>query len=205
MGEILFSAKRRDTMKNPIVALALLALSTYVAGDCMICPGGSLRDYWILQLKVHEGYCEQIYEDSKGYLTFGIGHLITSSDPEYGEPCGTAVSESRVISAFDDDVAGFEDDYYNLYPDFDYQPDFVQSVVGDMMFNLGYAGLAEFENMKACVDAQAYDCAADEMEDSAWCRQVGRRCDKLSSMMREETAEHGYTEADINSSDCSVC
>ena len=39
-------------MKNHIIALALLALSTSVAGDCMICPGGSLRDYWILQLKV---------------------------------------------------------------------------------------------------------------------------------------------------------
>ena len=39
-------------MKNHIIALALLALSASVAGDCMICPGGSLRDYWILQLKV---------------------------------------------------------------------------------------------------------------------------------------------------------
>merc|ERR1712027_169554 len=187
MGELLFSAKREDAVKNHIIALALLALSTSVAGDCMICPGGSLRDYWILQLKVHEGYCEQIYEDSKGYLTFGIGHLITSSDPEYGEPCGTSVSESRVLSAFDSDVAGFEDDYYLLYPDFDDQPDFVQSAV---------------VGMKARVDAKDYQCAADEMEDSAWCRQVGRRCDKLSSMMRNEDYHHGYTESDINTSAC---
>ena len=75
-----------------------------------------------------------------------------------------------------------------------------------MMFNLGYAGLAEFENMKACVDAGDYDCAADEMEDSAWCGQVGRRCDKLTSMMRSQSAEHGYTEADIiTCSDCINC
>ena len=47
-----------------------------------------------------------------------------------------------------------------------------QSIVGDMMFNLGYSGLAGFVNMKECVDAQDYDCAADEMEDSAWCDQV---------------------------------
>ena len=102
-------------------------------------------------------------------------------------------------------MAGNEDDYYRLYPDFDFQPDFVQSIVGDMMFNLGYAGLAEFENMKACVDAGDYDCAADEMEDSTWCRQVGRRCDKLTSMMRAQSAEHGYTEADINTTSCSDC
>ena len=154
---------------------------------------------------MHEGYCEQIYRDSEGYLTFGIGHLITSSDPEYGEPCGTAVSESRVLSAFDSDVAGFEDSYYDLYPDFDDQPDFVQSVVGDMMFNLGLGGLSDFVGMKACVDAKDYQCAADEMIDSAWCGQVGRRCDKLSSMMRNEDYHHGYTESDINTSSCSAC
>merc|ERR1712154_685102 len=113
MGELFFTSEKEGTMKNQIFALALAAS---VAGDCMICPGGSLRDYWILQIKVHEGYCENIYRDSEGYLTFGIGHLITSSAPEYGEPCGTAVSETRVLSAFDSDVAGFEDDYYRLYP-----------------------------------------------------------------------------------------
>ena len=102
-------------------------------------------------------------------------------------------------------MAGFEDDYYVLYPDFDDQPDFVQSVVGDMMFNLGYSGLAAFENMKACVDSGDYDCAADEMEDSTWCEQVGLRCDKLTSMMREQSPEHGYTEDDISSISCSYC
>ena len=160
----------------------------------------------LLFLKVHEGYCENIYADSLGYLTFGIGHLITSSDPEYGQPCGTPVSEERVYEAFYDEITENEDTYYYLlYPDFDFQPDFVQSIVGDMMFNLGYSGLAAFENMKACVDDGDYDCAADEMEDSTWCEQVGLRCDKLSSMMRNEDYHHGYTEDDISSISCSYC
>ena len=67
-----------------------------------------------------------LFRDSEGHLTFGIGHLIKSSDPEHGMPCGTVVTEERVLSAFDNDVAGFETDYYRLYPDFDSQPEFVQ-------------------------------------------------------------------------------
>ena len=34
-------------------ALVLWALSVTVAAqECYICPGGSLRDYWILQMEV---------------------------------------------------------------------------------------------------------------------------------------------------------
>lgn len=55
------------------------------------------------------------------------------------------------------------------------------------------------------MDAGDYDCAADEMEDSSWCGQVGLRCDKLTSMMRAQSPEHGYTEDDISSISCSYC
>ena len=164
--------------------------------------------------KVHEGFCETIYEDSLGHLTFGIGHLIKPSDPEYGKPCGTNVSSvgpfksnpQRILSAFDADMAGVEADVYKLYPDFDCQPDFVQTVVGDMMFNMGYAGLSEFGNMKQCILDKDYDCAANEIRYtksgsgvlSDYCKQTRRRCDRLESMMRSQSADHGYAEADIN-------
>ena len=154
---------------------------------------------------MHEGYCEKIYRDSEGYLTFGIGHLIKSTDPENGSPCGTSVTAARALSAFDADMASVETDIYRLYPDFDSKPDFVQMIVGDMMFNMGYPRFSNFVNMKACVEAEDYNCAADEMIDSTWCGQVGRRCDKLVSMMRSGSTEHGYQESDINTSQCNIC
>ena len=46
-------------------------------------------------LEDDEGVKYEIYDDHLGYPTFGIGHLIRSSDPEYGEPTGTPVSEER--------------------------------------------------------------------------------------------------------------
>ena len=59
------------------------------------------------QLKYDEGVVYEIYKDHLGYPTFGVGHLVLESDPEYGEPVGTPVSEERVTDCFrrDSDIA----------------------------------------------------------------------------------------------------
>ena len=42
------------------VAVAFLAFTkTVTAQECYICPGGSLRDYWILQMEVIKA-CDRI-------------------------------------------------------------------------------------------------------------------------------------------------
>ena len=85
-------------------------------------------------------------------MTFGIGHKIISTDPEDNKPCGTTVTTTRVIEAFDEDTQKHvKEDCYKLYDDFDCQPDFVQHVVGDMMFNIGLNNFTKFVNMKAAV------------------------------------------------------
>ena len=43
-----------------------------------------------------EGVVYAIYKDHLGYPTFGIGHLVKDSDPEFGQPVDTPVSEERV-------------------------------------------------------------------------------------------------------------
>ncbi len=48
------------------------------------------------QIKRHEGEVLEVYEDSLGYLTLGVGHLIREDDEEFGEPAGTPVSPSHV-------------------------------------------------------------------------------------------------------------
>lgn len=56
------------------------------------------------QLEIDEGRVDEIYHDHLGYPTFGIGHLITKNDEEFGEPVGTPISEKRVLQGFDADV-----------------------------------------------------------------------------------------------------
>ena len=136
------------------------------------------------QLKIDEGCVYKLYNDHLGFATFGIGHLVTESDPENGQEIGTPVSESRVIEAFEQDVQTVLSDCAILYPDFDELPEEVQQIIANMMFNLGRPRLSAFKGMKAGVDARDWNEAADQMVDSRWYRQVVARAERLVERMR---------------------
>ena len=136
------------------------------------------------ELEVDEGVKHEIYNDHLGYATFGIGHLVRDSDPEHGQEIGTPVSEERVIAAFDEDVQVVLADCERLYNDFNVLPEECQLIIANMMFNMGRPRLSKFKGMKAGVDAQDWNKAADEMIDSAWYRQVPNRAGRLVKRMR---------------------
>ena len=137
------------------------------------------------QLKIDEGCVYEIYNDHLGYATFGIGHLVIESDPENGQAVGTSVSEDRVAEAFDEDIKSVLRDCNILYPDFADLPEEAQQIIANMMFNLGRPRLSKFVGMKRGVDAKDWNRAADEMVDSRWYAQVGRRAERLVNRMRE--------------------
>ena len=136
------------------------------------------------QLEIDEGVKYKVYKDHLGYLTFGIGHLITASDPENGWSVGTDVDEYRVREAFEDDVQGVISDCEKLYVQWEHLPEEVKLIVANMMFNMGYTRLSKFKGMKRGVDARDWNAAADEMVDSRWYRQVTNRADRLVERMR---------------------
>jgi lysozyme len=136
------------------------------------------------QLEIDEGVKYDIYLDHLGYPTFGIGHLITEDDPEHGQSVGTEVSKERVEEAFEKDCEWVVRDCHKLYDSFDDLPEEVQQIVANMMFNLGYPRLSAFKGMKAGVDSQNWNEAADQMVDSRWYRQVGVRAERLVERMR---------------------
>lgn len=136
------------------------------------------------QLEVDEGCVYEIYNDHLGYPTFGIGHLVTESDPEQGQSLGTAVSSERVAEAFESDIQSVLRDCNILYSDFHNLPEEAQQVIANMMFNLGRPRLSKFVGMKRGVDARDWNQAADEMVDSNWYRQVTNRADRLVERIR---------------------
>ena len=136
------------------------------------------------QLKIDEGCVYKIYNDHLGYPTFGIGHLVIESDPENDQALGTSVSEDRVASAFDSDIAIVLSDCNKLYPDFESLPEEAQQIIANMMFNLGYPRLKKFVGMKAGVDARDWNKAADEMIDSNYYKQLPNRAGRLVKRMR---------------------
>ena len=136
------------------------------------------------QLEIDEGVKYEIYNDHLGYATFGVGHLVLETDPEYGRPVGTTVSESRVVEVFKLDCESVLIDCNILYEDFADLPEEAQQIIANMMFNMGRTRLSKFKGMKRGVDARDWNAAADEMVDSAWYRQVTNRADRLVERMR---------------------
>jgi lysozyme len=136
------------------------------------------------ELELDEGVKYEIYNDHLGYATFGIGHLVIDSDPEHGQEIGTTVSKDRVIEAFNKDVQIVLADCEQLYYGFNVLPEEVQLIIANMMFNMGRPRLSKFKGMKAGVDSQDWNKAADEMIDSAWYRQVPNRAGRLVKRMR---------------------
>ena len=136
------------------------------------------------QLKIDEGVVYEIYNDHLGYPTFGIGHLITESDPEHGCTEGTPVSEERVAEAFEQDLNIAIRECLVLYGErwFDF-PDEVKEILVNMMFNLGRPRLSKFKNMQAALDKGDWVTAAVEGRDSRWYYQVGNRSERLMTRL----------------------
>ena len=136
------------------------------------------------EIEYDEGNVEKIYLDHLGLPTFGIGHLVSESDPEHGWEVGTEVSNDRCVEAFNEDIKTVVSDCYKLYPDFDDLPEEAKRIIANMMFNMGRPRLSGFKGMKRGVDARDWDLAAAEMVDSRWYRQVTNRADRLVTRMR---------------------
>lgn len=136
------------------------------------------------EIAIDEGVKYEIYLDHLDLPTFGIGHLVLESDPEYGEEIGTEVTEERVNECFDKDVEIVLSDCETLYPDYYDLPEEVQLIIANMMFNMGRPRLSKFKGMKRGVDARDWQAAADEMVDSAWYHQVTNRAERLVARMR---------------------
>lgn len=137
------------------------------------------------QLKVDEGVVYEIYHDHLGYPTFGVGHLVLESDPEFGADLGTAVSEERVKECFERDLDIAIEECDQLYEDgyFGTLPDEVQQILVNMMFNMGRTRLSKFKKMHAAILAEDWPEAAKEGRDSRWYRQVTNRAERLMSRL----------------------
>ena len=141
------------------------------------------------EIKRHEGEVLEIYNDSLGYKTLGVGHLCQPNDPEYSWEVGTSVSQEVVDMYYEDDfdkhykeaihVFGNQEDFYKL-------PEKIQHVLVNMCFNLGGSRLSKFRNMLQACREHNWDRMAAEMQNSRWFNQVGRRSIELQQVVLDQ-------------------
>ena len=137
-------------------------------------------------IKRHEGEVLEIYEDSLGYKTLGIGHLCQPEDPEYKWEVGTKVSQEIVDMYYESDFDKHYKEAIHVFgseEDFEKLPEVIQRVLVNMCFNLGGSRLSKFRNMlKACRNHDWKEMSV-QMEDSRWFNQVGGRSRELQILV----------------------
>ena len=128
------------------------------------------------QLIRHEGKRLKPYLDTVGKTTIGVGRNLTDR--------GITEEECGVLLENDIRLAELFAKAYDWYDGLD---EARQAVVVDMQFNLGPGRFAGFKKMIDAIERRDWGEAADQMMDSTWAVQVGRRAITLSQMMRSGT------------------
>jgi lysozyme len=129
----------------------------------------------IQMIKEHEGVVKHAYQDSRGYWTIGVGRLID-------ENLGGGLSDGEIDYLLANDIKRCRKEA-EQYPWFNKLNEPRQAVILSMLFNLGKPNFDKFKNMQAAMEEGDYMTASNEMLDSRWAGQVGRRAIEMSEMM----------------------
>lgn len=113
------------------------------------------------------------YPDVGGKITIGFGRNLTDR--------GITLSEADVL--FDHDLGTAILELAAAYPWTTGLDSARQTVLVNMLFNLGLTRFRGFTKMLAAAEAGDYERAALEMMDSRWATQVGTRATRLASVM----------------------
>jgi GH24 family phage-related lysozyme (muramidase) len=145
-------------------------------------------------IKDHEGYRPQVYKDSVGKPTIGIGFNLTRSDAralikqvgaDYDQVLTgkQLLNDKQINTLFELSLRTAYKDAEKFIPDLFNQPRNVKLALIDLAFNLGYDRLSKFKNTKAHLIAGDYNKAANELMNSKWAGQVKRRAQNLAKLL----------------------
>ena len=126
------------------------------------------------RLLKHEGLCLKPYRCSAGKLTIGIGRNLDD----------VGLSQNEAFYLLENDLKACENLCRDTFSWFETLNLIRQGVVIEMVFNLGINGFLGFKRMIKALIIRDYGGASDEMLNSRWAEQVGRRATVLSTLMR---------------------
>ena len=129
------------------------------------------------QLRLHEGVEKFPYRCTAGYLTIGVGRNIEER----------GLLDDEIDFILDNDIEVVMNEVSVTFDWFFDLSEVRQRVVADMIFNIGMPRFKQFKKMIAALEEGDWSEAANQMMDSKWAKQVGKRAGRLRDMM--ETGE----------------
>ena len=128
------------------------------------------------------------YKDSMGYLTIGYGRNI--------QECGITDDEADAMLKFDTVNAWAQ--CRSQWDWFESLDQIRKAVLVSLVFNMGIMKVCEFKKMLSALSVKKYDTAANELQDSEWFSQVGRRGNRLVGMLRTGILDDYYSDRESN-------
>lgn len=129
------------------------------------------------QIKRDEGLSLEVYLDTKGLPTVGVGHLVLPCD---NLKVGDVISQEQSDAWLEVGVGVAIHDCHRLFKGFDSFPEVVQEVLVNMAYNLGFLRLSAFAHMRMEIEKRNWNGMAREMADSHWAqRDVPNRAKRL--------------------------
>ena len=152
------------------------------------------RDDFIKKLVAHEGLRLEVYQDTLGIDTIGIGRNLEDrgiteqelSDlgiPSIEHVYENGITEVDAVYLATNDVEIVETELVRAHPCVDKLDSVRQLILMDMAFNMGVPRLCKFKNMWVAIHEDDFITAAKEMLDSRWANQVKSRSTKLAHAM----------------------
>ena len=152
------------------------------------------KEHLLEELVKHEGLRLQVYQDTLGIDTIGIGRNLKDRGiskeeldeldiPTIDHVYEYGITEADAMLLAENDVQIVEEELLRAHPCVEDLDAVRQLVLVDMAFNMGVPRLCKFKKMWAAVHENKLDIAAKEMLDSRWANQVKSRSVKLANAM----------------------
>lgn len=122
----------------------------------------------------HEGIKLHPYQCPAGKLTIGIGRNLEEN----------GISRAEAFYLLENDLKRCETECAQSFPWFELLNPVRQGVVVEMVFNLGLKRFLDFKRFMKALTIKDYSCAAQEMLNSRWALQVGKRAERLAQIMK---------------------
>ena len=124
----------------------------------------------------HEGLRLDLYKDSLGIYTIGVGHNIQER--------GITAAVAKLM--LDEDIDEAVKDLRRNISFFDTLPQAIKEALVNLSFNMGIPRLMQFRKTLAFLRDGKYEKAANELLDSRYATQVGYRAIEIAAMIRSE-------------------
>ena len=152
------------------------------------------KEHLLKELVKHEGLRLQVYQDTLGIDTIGIGRNLEDRGiskeeldeldiPTMDHIYEYGITEADAMVLAENDVQIVEEELLRAHPCVEELDAVRQLVLVDMAFNMGVPRLCKFRKMWNAIHEKKFDIASKEMLDSRWANQVKSRSVKLANAM----------------------